>query len=233
YGTKSIKQVNKIVGPGNKYVTAAKMLVYGLVDIDMPAGPSEILIIADKDANPYFISSDILAQSEHDPNAQSVLVSNDKKILSKVKSIVDVKARTSQRRDVLEESLENIHLVKTRSMTESIKYANLYAPEHLELHVRNTDKIAEKIVNAGAIFLGEYSPVAAGDYASGANHVLPTGGAARFSSQLSVRDFLKTSSTQKISRKGLSNLSKTIISLAEVEGLVEHANSIRERTKNG
>lgn len=232
YGTKTIKGVSKIVGPGNKYVTAAKMLVYGRVDIDMPAGPSEVLIIADKTANPYFIASDILAQSEHDPNAQSVLVSNDKKILSTVRTIVDVKMRTSQRRELLEESSKNITFIKSKNEIESVKIANQYAPEHLELHTQNPDKVAEGIINAGAIFVGGYSPVAAGDYASGGNHVLPTGGAARFSPQLSVRDYLKTSNVQKLTKQGLKNLSSTIISLAEAEGLMEHAQSIRERFEN-
>jgi histidinol dehydrogenase len=231
YGTESVGRVDKIVGPGNKYVTAAKLQVYGAVDIDMPAGPSEILIIADEKANPDFIASDIIAQSEHDPNAQSLLASHDKKIISKVKSIVDVKARISGRRDILEKSLNNIYLIKTKSLRESVRFANQYGAEHLELHTQDAEKISKKIHNAGAVFIGAYSPVACGDYASGANHVLPTGGAARFSSQLSVRDFMKTTSIQKLTKKGLKNLSETIISLAEAEGLIEHAESVRSRFK--
>ncbi len=231
YGTQSIKSVSKIVGPGNKYVTCAKSMVYGAVDIDMPAGPSEILIIADESSNPKYIAADILAQAEHDPNAQCVLTTHSQKTIDAVKSIVQDEVAKSEKKDILLQSLNNITLIKTNSLKDSIDFANEYAPEHLEIHAKNQDKIAKKITNAGAVFIGEYSPVAAGDYASGANHVLPTGGAAKYASQLSVRDFLKSMSTQKITLKGLANLSKTITTLAKAEGLPEHAKSITKRLK--
>ncbi len=229
YGTKSIKPVSKIVGPGNKYVTAAKMLVYGTVDIDMPAGPSEILVIADETSNPEYIASDILAQAEHDPNAQCVMTCTDQRVIDSVYEHVRRGIASSDKRGIISESQKNIHLIKTISAKESIGFANMYCAEHLEVHTRNPESVAKKITCAGAIFIGPYSPVAAGDYASGGNHVLPTGGAARFSSQLSVRDYMKSTSVQRITKKGLLKLSKTIIALAEAEGLVEHSLSIRLR----
>jgi histidinol dehydrogenase len=213
YGTESIKKVSKIVGPGNKYVMAAKNLVYGIVDIDMPAGPSEVLIIADNSANVDFIAADLRAQAEHDPDAQCILVSDSKMLLD----------------NVSKKAPENSIGVLAGNVKDCIEFANLHAPEHLEIIAKNARSVAEKIINAGAIFIGPYSPVAAGDYASGANHVLPTGGAARFSSPLSVRDFLKTTSVQEISKTGLKKLGTTIISIAEAEGLDKHKESIEKR----
>jgi len=229
YGTESIKRVSKIVGPGNKYVTAAKMMVYGKVDIDMPAGPSEILIIADKTANPSFIAADVLAQAEHDPNAQCVLVTDSKKIIDDVVANIKVESRLSEKRDLLHQSLDNFTIVMVKSIKDAVEFANQYAPEHLEIHTKNADGVQKKIKNAGAIFVGPYAPVAAGDYASGGNHVLPTGGAARFSSQLSVRDYMKSTSIQKITKEGLKKLAPTITALAEKEGLIEHARSVEKR----
>jgi len=213
YGTASIPKVSKIVGPGNKYVMSAKNLVYGTVDIDMPAGPSEVLIIADDSANAGFITADLWAQAEHDPDAQCVLVTTSKKML-------DAVSRQAPKNSVG---------LLAKTMAECIEFANLYAPEHLEIMTKNPKAVAGKITNAGAVFIGPYSPVAAGDYASGGNHVLPTGGAARFSSPLSVRNFLKYTSVQEISKEGLKKLGTTIQTLAEAEGLEKHKKSVEKR----
>ena len=212
YGTKSVPSVSKIVGPGNKYVALAKTLVYGKVDIDMPAGPSEILIIADESANPEIIEADMLAQAEHDPDAVCVLATTSEKLAEEVN---------------LEG--EQFTAVIVDSIDAAVVFANQFAPEHLAILARDAKAYADDIVNAGSIFIGEYSPVAAGDYASGGNHVLPTGGAARFSSPLSVRDFLKTSQTQTLTRNGLSKIRDTIATLAESEGLIKHKKSVDTR----
>jgi histidinol dehydrogenase len=213
YGTASIKPVCKIVGPGNKYVLAAKSLVYGIVDVDMPAGPSEVLIIADDTADPGFVSADLWAQAEHDPDAQCVLASTSKRLIEKVS----------------EDAPGNAVGILAGRIRDCIDFANLYAPEHLEVLTRNPRKVAGKVVNAGAIFIGPYSPVPVGDYASGGNHVLPTGGAARFASPLGVRDFLKVTSIQEVSRAGLMKLGTSIRTLARAEGLEKHAKSVETR----
>lgn len=229
YGTESVGRVDKIVGPGNRYVTAAKMIVYGTVDVDMPAGPSEILIIADGGANPAYIAADMLAQAEHDPNAQCVLATDSEALAERVVREVAAMADASDKKAAVSQSLAAATVVLTGSLAESVAFANEYAAEHLEVHTRNPEKVADRIVNAGAVFIGPYAPVAAGDYASGGNHVLPTGGAARFQGQLSVRDFMKTTSVQRISRAGLRRLAPAIMSLAVKEGLTEHAKSVKAR----
>ena len=229
YGTQTIKKVDKIVGPGNKYVTCAKLLVFGKVDIDMPAGPSEVLVIADEKANPVFIAADILAQAEHDPDAQSILVTDSKDLAEKVARKVEEQAASLKRREIIMKSLEHSYTVLVENMDEAVLFANRYAPEHLEIITGNASKISEKIKNAGTVFIGEYAPVPAGDYASGENHVLPTGGAARFASALGVRDFLRSYSIQKISRKGLENLAETIETLAEAESLDAHSMAVKNR----
>lgn len=232
YGTGTIRPVDKIAGPGNVYVTAAKMRVYGIVDIDMPAGPSEILIIADETANPEFIAADILAQAEHDPNAGCAVVTNDMKLANQIKGEINVQIKDRIKRiETIKESLKNFSMIITKSISRSIEFANNYAPEHLEIMTRNPESVERKIRHAGAIFIGKYSTVSAGDYASGGNHVLPTAGSARFSSGLSVREFLKTSGIQKISRSGLMDLKKTIIDISTAEGLYAHGNSVRIRLK--
>jgi len=210
YGTETINPVSKIIGPGNVYVMAAKMLVYGKVDIDGPAGPSEILIIADKSANPEFIQADLLAQAEHDPDAQAMVVTDSKK---------------------LADGINNSTVVLTKTISECIEFANDYAPEHLEIMCRNPKKVSQKVRNAGAIFLGDYSPVAAGDYCSGGNHVLPTAGTAKFSSRLGVDDFLKKVSVQNLSREGLERLRTSIEKLSDAEGFKAHRDSVKVRFK--
>jgi len=231
YGTETVRPVNKVVGPGNKFVTAAKMQCYGRIDIDMPAGPSEILVIADESANPDFIAWDVLAQAEHDPNAQCVLTTTSKDLAEKVFAIVEARSQELLRKDIVKKSMENIHAIIVKNLDEAVEFANDYAPEHLEVMAKNPEKIAGKIKNAGAIFIGEYAPVAAGDYASGGNHVLPTSGAAKYASQLNVRDFLKSTSTQKIERKGLEKIAKTIKTISRLEGLEAHGKSVEERLK--
>lgn len=231
FGTESIPGVSKIVGPGNKYVLAAKNLVYGIVDIDMPAGPSEVLIIADKSAKPQLIASDILAQAEHDPDALCVLVTTSKEISNEVKKRIKEQLGELSRKKIIKKSIKNLKIVVTKNMKDAIRFTNDFAPEHLEIMTKNPEKVANDIRNAGSIFLGDYSPVAAGDYATGANHVLPTSGTARFSSQLSVRDFLKSHTVQKISRAGLSRLGETIDVLARIEGLDAHRKSADIRLK--
>ncbi len=228
YGTETIACVDKIVGPGNKYVTAAKMQVYGQVDIDMPAGPSEILIMADDSSREELVAADILAQAEHDPSAQAIVVSSSKNKAEKIVSEVAKQMRESGRKE-LKESIKNFAVVLTKDNNESIEFANMYAPEHLEIMTKDAGEDAEEIENAGAVFLGDYSPVAAGDYASGGNHVLPTGGTARFASELSVRDFLRNMSIQEISKEGLKNLRETIEKIAEAEGFKAHKKSVSRR----
>ncbi len=229
HGTETIKPVDKIVGPGNVYVMAAKMLVYGKVDIDMPAGPSEVLILADKTANSRFIAADLLAQAEHDPNAQCVLVTDSEGVIEGVEKEIAKQIESIKTKETAKEGMKNSAVILTRNIKESIEFANRYATEHLEIMTEKPDEVAEKIRDAGAIFLGEYSPVAAGDYASGGNHVLPTGGTARFSSGLSVRDFLKTSSIQRIKKEGLLTLKETIETISNSEGFDAHKKSVRIR----
>ncbi|RLI90995.1 MAG: histidinol dehydrogenase [Candidatus Altiarchaeales archaeon] len=229
YGTESIPRVDKIVGPGNLYVMTAKMQVYGRVDIDMPAGPSEVLILADKTANSRFIAADLLAQAEHDPSARCLVVTESEKIIEEAEKEIAKQINSIKTRETVKESLKNSAFILTRDTEESIKFANQYAAEHLEIMTENPEEVASEIKNSGAIFLGEFSPVAAGDYASGGNHVLPTGGTARFSSVLSVRDFLKTSSIQRITKRGLLALKETIETISNSEGFDAHRKSVEIR----
>jgi histidinol dehydrogenase len=225
YGTESVPKVDMIVGPGNIYVTAAKKAVYGDVGVDMLAGPSEVLIIADSTAMPDFIASDIRAQAEHDPNASCVLVSTDKKVVSAVAS--ELKTNSTERLS----ALENVVLLHANDLNSTIDFSNEFAPEHLEIMVEDEDTVLKKIKSAGSIFLGPYSPVAAGDYASGPNHILPTGGCARFQSGLNVGHFLKRISVQRLSRHGIKDLAETVTTLAEAEGLKYHSESVKKRLK--
>ncbi len=230
YGTQSIDKVEKIVGPGNIFVTAAKKLVYGEVDIEFPAGPSEVLIIADSSANPKYIASDILSQAEHDPNASCFLVTDDETIANRTKDEVDSLIKKAQRKEIIQESLSKYgKIVITKTIDESIEFTNEYAPEHLIIMTNNDKEVLKKINNAGSIFLGKYSPVAAGDYGSGTNHVLPTGGGAKMYSGLSTESFLKKPTVQHITEEGLKSLEEIIVPLAEYEGFYAHANSVKIR----
>ncbi len=231
YGTESVISVDKIVGPGNLYVTAAKMLVRDRAEIDFPAGPSEVLIIADGSASPRMIAADIIAQAEHDPSSISVLITTSERIAKETEQQVIEQTSTTARKEIVEQSLKNAAIITAPSMDECIKFSNDFAPEHLEIVVKEEqeDLVLEKIENAGSIFAGKYTPVAAGDYASGTNHVLPTAGYAKLYSGLNINHFLKYSTIQKLTKNGLRSLSSTIISIAEEEGLKAHADSVRCR----
>lgn len=230
YGTEEIKNVNKIVGPGNIFVTGAKKLVYGEVDIDFPAGPSEVLIIADEGANADFIAFDIMAQAEHDPNASCVLVTTSRELASKVQKLVVQNIKYMERSNIIKESLEKYgKIVLTGSDEESLDFTNEYAAEHLIIMTKDPEETLKHVKNAGSIFLGELTPVSAGDYGSGTNHVLPTAGCAKMYSGLSTESFLKKPTVQKLSREGLENLKDVVVPLAEYEGLFAHAESFKKR----
>ncbi|MCL7475354.1 MAG: histidinol dehydrogenase [ANME-2 cluster archaeon] len=229
YGTETVPAVDKIVGPGNVYVTAAKMMVRDRCEIDFPAGPSEVLIIADETADPKFIAADMLAQAEHDPNAVSVLVTTSADVAKRVRTSLLEMTGTAARKEIIQQSLENAAILVAESLEECIDYSNRFAPEHLEIITADDTKVLDEITNAGSIFLGQYTPVSAGDYASGTNHVLPTAGYGRIYSGLNVDHFVKKSTIQKLSREGLAHLEPTITSLAEAEGLSAHAEAVRKR----
>lgn len=229
FGTESIRPVQKIVGPGNIYVTAAKLLLRSTVEIDMPAGPSEVLIIADYSAEPVVLASDMIAQAEHDPQSISVLVTDDEDLAIATRAEVEKQALEAARREIVKKSLERAAILVAGSMEEAVAFSNNFAPEHLEIIVRDPMDVLGKIRNAGSVFLGPYTPVAAGDYASGTNHVLPTSGYARAFSGLNVDAFVKKITVQKISKEGLSLLKDAITILAEAEGLDAHAESVRKR----
>ncbi|MDO5847911.1 MAG: histidinol dehydrogenase [Methanobrevibacter sp.] len=230
YGTESVPKVEKIVGPGNIFVTAAKKLVFGDVDIEFPAGPSEVLILADSTAEPEFIACDVLAQAEHDPNASCFVVTDSKEIAFNTLEEVNKKAPEAVRREIIEESLEKSGvIILTDNFEEAIGITNKYAPEHLVIMTEDDEETLSKIKNAGSIFLGKYSPVACGDYGSGTNHVLPTGGGAKMYSGLSTESFIKKPTVQTITREGLENLYSTCVPIAEYEGFFAHADSIKTR----
>ena len=230
YGTKTIAPVDKIVGPGNIYVATAKKKVFGTVGIDSFAGPSEILIIANKDANPECIAIDMFAQAEHDELAQSILLTTSKKLITEVNKKIDSLINTQKRKKIIQKSLESRGLfLKAKSISEVIKIANRIAPEHLEIIGKNANDIAREITNAGAIFIGENSPEVFGDYCAGPNHVLPTNGTAKYASPLGVYDFLKRTSVMKISKKHAKELSEIASSLADSEGLYAHSESAKFR----
>ncbi|MBI3357974.1 MAG: histidinol dehydrogenase, partial [Nitrospirae bacterium] len=234
YGTKTIPKVDKIVGPGNQYVASAKRLVFGLVDIDMIAGPSELVIIADKDATPAYVASDLLSQAEHDEEAVVILLTPS---LSLVKMVVPELARQQAnllRKKIVAESLRRHGTILiTRDIAQAIKMANEIAPEHLSLFVKNPHKLLDQIIHAGSVFLGEDTPQALGDYIAGPNHVLPTGGTARFFSPLSVDDFIKKNSVTSYSKAALIKDGHHLVRIAEMEGLTAHANMVRIRMSRG
>ena len=230
YGTETISQVYKITGPGNIYVSAAKKLVSGKVGIDMIAGPSEILIVADKNANPEYIAADLISQAEHDEMAASILITDSHKLAEKVNEYLKDMVDKLERKEIIKKSLEGYGgILLTDSLNESLNIANEIAPEHLEILTENPFEDYKKIENAGAIFLGEYSPEPVGDYFAGPNHTLPTSGTSKFSSPLSVDDFIKKTSLIYYSKNSLEESKEDIIRFAENEGLTGHANSIKIR----
>ncbi len=230
YGTRSVSRVDKIVGPGNIYVATAKKLVFGQVDIDMIAGPSEVLIIADRKANPVFIAADLLSQAEHDELASSVLVTDSAALALAVARELDKQLAKLKRRSITEIAIENYGaIIVTGNIRQAVDIANSIAPEHLEVVTENPFNILPLIKNAGAVFLGPWTPEPLGDYAAGPNHTLPTGGTARFFSPLGVYDFVKRSSLLSFSKDGFNKLAKTVMDLSDVEGLTAHGNTIRVR----
>lgn len=232
YGTRTVKKVDKIVGPGNIYVATAKRLVFGLVDIDMIAGPSEILIIADKSANPSFVAADLLSQAEHDELASSVLVTNSVTLAKAVYKEVKLQLAKLTRQKIAKASLEQYGaIIHTVTLKEAAELSNQIAPEHLEIMTEQPFELLPLIENAGAVFLGPWTPEALGDYAAGPNHTLPTGGTARFFSPLGVYDFIKRSSLLGFTKNGFMKLAPVVEALADTEGLDAHANTIRERKK--
>jgi histidinol dehydrogenase len=232
YGTETIPKVDKVVGPGNIYVVAAKQIVSPDVGVDFAAGPSEVLIVADDSADVECVAADLLAQAEHDPSAAAVLVTTSEKLAEEVCKFVEEQLEDSPRKDIALQSLEKYgRVIVARTLAEAIKFANEYAPEHLQLMVERPEQALKLVENAGAIFLGQYSPVAAGDFAVGPNHILPTGGVARWRSGLSVLDFLRLPTVQSLTESGFKRIAGVVEKMAEVEGLPGHAQSIRKRTR--
>ncbi|PWR75158.1 histidinol dehydrogenase [Methanospirillum stamsii] len=231
YGTESIQPVEKIVGPGNRYVTAAKMMVREQVEIDFPAGPSEIAIIADESAKPDFIAADIIAQSEHDPLSASILITTSEKLAGEVGRYVKKLAGEADRKEIIRQSLSRSGYLIVKDPMEAADASNIIAPEHLAIQVTDPLSLMGRIKNAGSIFVGPYAAVACGDYASGTNHVLPTAGNARYYSGLNVAHFTKTSTIQMIEKQGLEEIGDIVETIADAEGLTAHADSIRIRRK--
>jgi len=230
YGTETIKKVDKIIGPGNIYVAIAKKLVFGVVDIDMIAGPSEILIIADNSATPAFIAADLLSQAEHDEFASAVLITDSKGLADAVNKELERKVDKLKRKEIIRKSLDNYGaIIIVKDINEAVGLSNSIAPEHLEIMTKNPMDVLPMIKNAGAIFLGEWTPEALGDYSAGPNHTLPTGGTARFSSPLGVYDFVKRSSLLYFTKDGFAEIAETVKTVAVAEGLEAHGDTIRVR----
>jgi len=231
YGTETVITVDKIVGPGNKWVTAAKAAVRGDVEIDFLAGPSELLVVCDETADPTFVASDLLAQAEHDPNSSVVAVTDDEQTATAISEAVDAQLADRERCDTIEKALANdaSGILLARSMSEAVLFAEEYAAEHLSIQAADDEALLERIDSAGSVFLGPYTPVAAGDYASGTNHVLPTNGGAKRFGGLSVDAFVRSTTVQRLDAESLEGLSETITALAEAEGLEAHAESVRRR----
>lgn len=230
YGTESIKRVDKIVGPGNIFVALAKRSVYGYVNIDSVAGPSEILILADDSANPVYVAADLLSQAEHDELASAVLITTSKALAEKVQAEVEKQTAVLERKAIIEKSIENYGaIIVAENMDTACELCNTIAPEHMEVCTAEPFNMLPKIKNAGAIFLGHYTPEPLGDYMAGPNHVLPTGGTARFFSPLSIDDYIKKSSIISFSKDALAGLGEDVIKFADAEGLTAHANSVRVR----
>ena len=230
YGTESIPKVDKIVGPGNVYVATAKKLAQGICGIDMIAGPSEILVIADETANADWLAADLLSQAEHDKLASAIMITDSEALATAVSAAVEKRLEKLPRREIAAESIKNNgKIIITESIMQAAELSDRIAPEHLELAVARPEKLLEQIKNAGSVFLGHYTPEATGDYMAGTNHTLPTGGTARFSSPLGVDDFIKKTQFIKMSREALENYYRDIAAFAESEGLNAHAESVKAR----
>ena len=231
YGTETVTSTDIVVGPGNRWVTAAKAAVRGDVAIDFLAGPSEVLVVADETADPELVAADMIAQAEHDENASVVTVTDDEGLAAAVVEAIDQQATERDREAVIREALENdaSGVLVARSMSEVVLFAEEYAAEHLSIQAEDAEALLDRIPSAGSAFLGPHSPVAAGDYATGTNHVLPTGGGARVTGGLSVDTFVRSTTVQRLSADSLDDLRETITTLAEAEGLEAHAESVRKR----
>ena len=232
YGTTTIKKVHKIFGPGNQYVTAAKQLVQleGTA-IDMPAGPSEVCVIADATANPEYVAADLLSQAEHGVDSQVLLICNDAAMIEKVRKAVDTQLNLLPRKNIAQQALDNSKSILVSNMDEAMLISNQYAPEHLIIAADQAEVLAAQVVNAGSVFLGHYTPESVGDYASGTNHTLPTNGHARAYSGVSVDSFVKKVTFQQITKEGIQQVGPTVINMAEAEGLDAHANAVKIRIK--
>lgn len=233
YGTASVPKVYKIFGPGNQYVTAAKQLVNkDGIAIDMPAGPSEVLVIGDDEARPDFIAADLLAQAEHGADSQVLFITTEEAYMNLVHFAIDQQLKVLPRKELAEKALENSKMILLKDMEEAIEFSNTYAPEHLILQTRNAEELAEKVRNAGSVFIGHYTPESVGDYASGTNHTLPTNGYARAYSGVSLDSFVKRITFQKISKEGLNVIGNTVEIMAENEALMAHRNAVSIRLKD-
>lgn len=232
FGTESIPKVFKIFGPGNQYVTMAKQMAqqYG-VAIDMPAGPSEVLVIADETANPEFVASDLLSQAEHGIDSQAILITTDEKLGKKVVDAISSQIELLTRKAIAEKALKNSKLIVVKNISEAIELSDLYAPEHLIIACKNANEVAQQISTAGSVFIGNYSPESAGDYASGTNHTLPTNGYAAMYSGVSLDSFVKKITYQELTKEGLEKISETVMTMAAAEGLDAHKNAIAIRLK--
>ena len=234
YGTKTIPKVDKIVGPGNIFVATAKKCCYGIVGIDMIAGPSEVLVIADKTANPKYIAADLMSQAEHDKLSSSILITTDESLVEKVNKEISKQIKYLKRKDIIEYSMKNFGAaIVVKNIDDAFKIANEIAPEHIEILTENPIEKLPKIKNAGSIFLGENTPEPLGDYMSGTNHVLPTSGTAKFYSGLGVYDFVKYSSYSHYPKNVLETFKEDIVQFSELEGLDAHSNSIKVRFEKG
>ena len=233
FGTESIKKVDKIFGPGNQYVTIAKKYSMNFgVSIDMPAGPSELLVLADEAANPKYVASDLLSQAEHGNDSQVILVSNSKKIINEVNNEVNIQKKTLKRINIINESLKNSKSIFFNSIDDALDFVNDYAPEHYIINVKNEDYCISRLINAGSVFLGNYTPESAGDYASGTNHTLPTNGYAKQYSGVNTDSFFKTITFQKITKTGLESISSAVETMASSEGLDAHKKAVSIRINN-
>ena len=232
-GTESVPKVNKIFGPGNQYVTYAKLKSINFnTAIDMPAGPSELLVLADKNANPSYIASDLLSQAEHGPDSQVIFVSLSKSLINEVEKCINDQIENLDRKDFINKSISNSKLLFFKNKFDAVEFINQYAPEHYIINVDNESFFIDNIKSAGSVFIGNYTPESAGDYASGTNHTLPTNGNAKQYSGVNLDSFLKTITFQKLSKDGLLNISKTVETMAEAEGLQAHKNAVSIRVKD-
>lgn len=230
YGTQSIPKVDKIVGPGNRYVTEAKKVVFGQVGIDFIAGPTETLIIADKKANPSFVAADLIAQAEHDENAEPILVTDAEEWADQVIEEIEKGLEKLKNSEVAETSLNDRGIIViVKNWNEAIEFANQKAPEHLHLNLEKAEELAPKLTHYGSLFIGPLSPVALADYSSGLNHILPTNGASKYTGGLNVRDYLKIQTLLKANKQGLQEIGPSAVHMAEAEGLEGHKNSLSIR----